>query len=104
MQNTKKKLSITAEILIKDEMDLATGIEEIMQFCLDMNSEPGCEIAVVHQDRENPRKIVLWEIYKDEDAFADHFKAPHTQAFFSREITELKWASETSPLSELTAE
>ncbi|MBW3695331.1 antibiotic biosynthesis monooxygenase [Vibrio sp. T187] len=98
MPEQQAKLSVSAVITIKPEVDLAEGIAAIQQFCVDMNSEPGCEMAVAHQDKQNPRNIVLWEIYQDQAAFSAHFEAVHTQAFFDKGITELSWASESYPL------
>ncbi|MCG7495419.1 antibiotic biosynthesis monooxygenase [Vibrio sp. Of7-15] len=98
MKNQQVKLSVTAEIRIKEEVALAEGISAIQQFCVDMNSEIGCDLAVAHQSKDDPRNIILWEVYKDQEAFQAHFEAAHTQAFFEKGITELNWASESYPL------
>jgi len=100
MKNQQKTLSVTAEIQIKDNVILEDGLLAIQQFCKDMNSEPGCLLAQAHQDTENPRKIRLWEIYEDAEAFQAHFESAHTQAFFDKGITALNWASESRPLPE----
>lgn len=93
------KLSITAELKIKDTVALETGLLAIQQFCVDMNSEQGCFLAVAHQDNTDPRKVVLWEIYRDQAAFDAHFKAQHTQAFINSGLTELITAYETQPMA-----
>lgn len=99
MRNQQSRLSVTAEIQIKDNVTLEDGLLAIQQFCIDMNSEEGCLLAVAHQDTENPRKIKLWEIYQDAAAFQAHFDSAHTQAFFAKGITSLNWANESYPLA-----
>ncbi|WP_223417479.1 putative quinol monooxygenase [Shewanella inventionis] len=83
---------ITAEIHIKNEVSLAQGMAAIHQFCADMNSEPGCSLAMALQSKTNPKQFVFWERYDDQAAFDAHFAAPHTQAFIKAGLTELKQA------------
>ena len=42
-----------------------------------VNDEPGCLRFDVVQDRDDPTRICLYEIYTDEAAFGEHVKAPH---------------------------
>ena len=39
--------------------------------------EPGCFRFDMHQDAEIPSRFYLHEVYRDEDAFQAHIKAPH---------------------------
>ncbi|WP_413692156.1 putative quinol monooxygenase [Psychromonas sp. KJ10-2] len=94
-------VSITAELKIKETVEIYTGLRAIQQFCDDMNSEEGCLFAIAHQDNEDPRKIILWEIYKDKAAFDAHFIADHTKAFFSTALTEFVKAYETEPVANI---
>ncbi len=41
------------------------------------NDEPGCLRFDVLQDNEDPNKIHLYEVYKDEAALEAHRQAPH---------------------------
>ena len=43
--------------------------------------EPGCRQFDVTLDREQPNRVVLYEIYDDEAAFDAHLKTPHLAAF-----------------------
>ncbi|PKG76638.1 antibiotic biosynthesis monooxygenase [Shewanella sp. GutCb] len=95
------KLSITAELKIKDTVELNDGLLAIQKFCVDMNSEQGCFLAVAHQDNQDPRKVILWEIYRDQTAFDEHFKAEHTQAFIKEGLTDLITAYQTQPMATL---
>ena len=44
-------------------------------------SEPGCLAHAVHQDAENPRRLVFVEQWSDQAALAAHFKVPASRAF-----------------------
>jgi quinol monooxygenase YgiN len=43
--------------------------------------EPGCRQFDVTLDREQPNRVVLYEIYDDEAAFDAHLQTPHLAAF-----------------------
>ena len=43
--------------------------------------EPGCRQFDVTLDREQPNRVMLYEIYDDEAAFDAHLKTPHLAAF-----------------------
>lgn len=51
-------------------------------------SEPGCIAHAVHQDTENPRRLVFVEQWTDQAALWAHFKVPATRAF-SKALGEL---------------
>lgn len=42
-----------------------------------VQNEPGCLRFDVVQDAENPNRLYLYEVYRDEAAFEAHLKAPH---------------------------
>ncbi|MFN8533179.1 MAG: antibiotic biosynthesis monooxygenase family protein [Dehalococcoidia bacterium] len=41
--------------------------------------EPGCLQYVVHRSTEDPRRIFIYEQYRDEAAFQAHVKSAHVQ-------------------------
>jgi quinol monooxygenase YgiN len=43
--------------------------------------EPGCRQFTVTVDREQPDRVVLFEVYDDEAAFEAHLETPHLKAF-----------------------
>ena len=45
--------------------------------------EPGCRQFDVTLDREQPNRVVLYEVYDDEAAFDAHLQTPHLEAFRS---------------------
>ncbi len=50
---------------------------------LSVELEPGCLQFDVARALEAPERILLYEVYADEAAFAAHTKMPHVAAFFS---------------------
>lgn len=42
-----------------------------------VKNEPGCLRFDVIQDGEDPNRIWLYEVYRDEAAFQEHMKQPH---------------------------
>lgn len=43
--------------------------------------EPGCVAHAVHQDTENPRRLVFVEQWASQAALWEHFKVPASRAF-----------------------
>ena len=58
------------------------------------NDEPGCLRFDVLQDSEDPNRIFLYEIYKDEAALDAHRQAPHFLKW--RETVKDWFAAETT--------
>jgi quinol monooxygenase YgiN len=44
-------------------------------------TEPGCKSHAVHQDTENPDRLVFVEHWSDQAALAQHFKVPASREF-----------------------
>lgn len=84
---------VNAEIRIKADADIQQALAAIEQFCADMNSEAGCSFAMALQDKQDPRRIILWERYEDEAASQRHFDEPHTQRFIHSGLTEFLHAT-----------
>ncbi|MEF1228248.1 antibiotic biosynthesis monooxygenase [Vibrio fortis] len=86
---------VTAELRIKPNIERAVAIEAIEQFCLDIQSEPGCLQAIATYDEKQSDRVILLEQYADREAINQHFGMPHTQAFIQTNMTELVQAFET---------
>ena len=52
-----------------------------------LRAEPDCRRFDVSVDFKDPRRVFLYEIYTDENAFAAHLRSPHFLAF-DRETKE----------------
>ena len=48
-----------------------------------VSDEPGCRQFDVLRVRETANKVMLYEIYDDDAAFAAHIKMPHVATFFA---------------------
>ena len=46
--------------------------------------EPGCRQFDVTRSLEHPNRVLLYEVYDDEAAFAAHLETPHLKAFRDR--------------------
>jgi len=71
---------ITGSILAETDR-----LDELLALCLEhvrrSRSEPGCLAHAVHQDVENPRRLVFVEEWSDRAAVAAHFAVPASRAF-----------------------
>jgi quinol monooxygenase YgiN len=69
-----------------DNLDavLAISLEHVRRSRL----EPGCLLHSVHQDVEDPLRIVFLEHWKDREALTTHFVVPASRTF-ATEITAL---------------
>jgi quinol monooxygenase YgiN len=44
----------------------------------------------INQSKDDPTKIVLWERFKNEQAFKDHLNSKHLQDFIKLDLVELE--------------
>jgi quinol monooxygenase YgiN len=65
-------------------------------------AEPGCEAHAVHQDTENPNRLVFVEQWSDQPALAQHFKVPASRAFV-KALSALATAPPSMSIYEATA-
>ncbi|MBM5571130.1 MULTISPECIES: putative quinol monooxygenase [Deefgea] len=80
---------ITAELRVKNSSQIQTAKHALMMLCEKTLTEPGCSIFTLHHDPATPTRFLLWERFDDETAFKNHFDMPHTQDYFSQNLTEL---------------
>ena len=63
----------------------ADNLEEILTLSLEhvkrSRNEPGCLAHAVHQDAENPLRLVFVEQWADRSALAAHFAVPESRTF-----------------------
>ncbi|WED27774.1 antibiotic biosynthesis monooxygenase [Vibrio sp. DW001] len=90
-----KGLFITAEIRIKEDVDYDHALLAIKAFCVSMNSEEGCTMAIPMKSKTDSRQFIFWERYEDEAAYEKHFRAEHTQKFIKQGFTDLVSAYQT---------
>ncbi len=80
-------IRVTGIIEINQDRDINKVLENIQVFCQQMESEEGCLFAQASQNLQQPRQVILWEIYRDQQAIEAHFNMPHTQAFINSNQT-----------------
>jgi quinol monooxygenase YgiN len=51
-----------------------------------VRAEPGCLVLYAVSEKENPGRVIVFEIYRDEDAYKTHVQTPHFKKF--RETTD----------------
>lgn len=76
---------------------LALSVEHVHR----SRAEPGCLFHTVHQDVEDPNRIVFVEHWQDADALRTHFAVPESGAFVSA-LTELVAGSPTLEIYDAT--
>jgi autoinducer 2-degrading protein len=52
--------------------------------------EPGCKQFDVIRDKDDPTKLVLYEVYADEAAFEAHQQTPHFKAYLANALQYLE--------------
>ena len=76
-------------------------LDEVLRRSLDhvhrSRAEPGCLLHSVHQDVEDPNRVVFLEHWADLDALRTHFAVPASGAF----ITALQPLVDGSPTLEI---
>ena len=79
-----EKLSLLAEFLIRPGMEEKVK-KEVMALVAPTRSEPGCINYDLHQDRENPRRLVLYENWRSKKDLDEHLAMPYLQAFIAKQ-------------------
>ncbi|MFW1802232.1 putative quinol monooxygenase [Acinetobacter nematophilus] len=81
---------ITAELRIIDENNILETRDALQALCAKtLLQEPGCTIFQLHQCRQDPRRLLLWERFDSEHAYQAHFKQTYTQEYLARNLTEV---------------
>jgi quinol monooxygenase YgiN len=77
--DTKTSLIATINILPGFENKVK---EALNTMAIASNKEANCEQFVVNIQKGSPRTVVIYEVYKTDEAFELHKTAPHAKAFF----------------------
>ena len=77
------------------QIDIKPGeVERFMPYALEnakasRETEPGCRQFDVLVDRENPAKVVFYEVYDSEAAFNAHQQTAHFRKYFDNALQYL---------------
>ena len=58
--------------------ELLVGLTELVR------AEPGCLEFAPHRLADEPSRFIVYEVYRDDDAFAAHIAAPYGREFNTR--------------------
>jgi quinol monooxygenase YgiN len=77
----ESKMNVVAyiEILPGFEKEVKEGL---VQMAAESNKESDCEQFVVNTRNDSPSSIVIYETYKDDEAFQSHKSSRHAKTFF----------------------
>ena len=87
---TNKLFYSTAILNIKDENNVSFAISELIKLKNASNAELGNISFDIHQSDENVQKIIIWECFKNEDAFNQHLGSKHFQDFIKLNFVEFE--------------
>jgi quinol monooxygenase YgiN len=76
-------LIVTGSVQVRPEAidaAIATSLEHVRRSRL----EPGCLLHSVHQDVEDPNRLVFLEHWVDAEALQTHFRVPESGAFVNQ--------------------
>jgi quinol monooxygenase YgiN len=71
---------VLGSVLIQDGQ-FAEALRLSREHVLRSRAEPGCISHAVHQDTENPQRLVFVEEWSDQAALTQHFKVPASGQF-----------------------
>lgn len=60
------------------EGDLRAALQDLVA---PSRADAGCELYDLHVDRENPRHLFLYEVWRDEPSWRAHMETPHLRRF-----------------------
>lgn len=67
--------------VVASEGRVADALALSQEHVLRSRAEPGCIAHAVHQDTENPQRLVFVEQWADRAALWEHFKVPASRGF-----------------------
>ncbi|WP_459499237.1 putative quinol monooxygenase [Bacillus sp. C1] len=82
---------ITACLKIISDKELNEIMEEFKKLEEETNKEEGCIKFHAFPLEPSERKIMLWEIWENEEAVHFHFTKSHTKHLLEKELTEIEW-------------
>ena len=93
-------LTVHVTIQAGHENDVISSLRSLQQ---ETRREPGCLMYIVQRSRENPRRYLIYEQYKDDAALDAHRSSPHfkehgTNGFYR--FVETRQAELFNPIEE----
>jgi quinol monooxygenase YgiN len=79
------ELVLVVNIRIKAE-NVDKFMTEVMANAKAARTEPGCKQFEVLVDKNDPTKVMLYEIYRDDAAFESHQQTPHFKQYIANAV------------------
>ena len=92
-------LVIGSVIVQNDRLPAAIALSQ--EHVARSRAEPGCKAHAVHQDTENPNRLVFVEQWTDQAALARHFSVPASRTFV-KALSALATAAPSMSIYEAT--
>ncbi len=91
-------LWVSAEVELADGACLAEAESELKKLVVVTLEEPGCIQFEIRQEIGKPECFILWECWVDAEALQAHYDAPHTLAYFAKNLTKINSVQKLEPL------
>ena len=88
--NTEKLYYSTAILKIKDPQNIELTKCELVKLKAQTILETGNKTFDIHQSKEDPTKIIIWECFIDEKSFREHLDSKHLQDFIQLDLVEIE--------------
>lgn len=89
MQKLNSGYFITAEIKVKEGLDIEKAKKELAKLQELTLTEEGCDFFLIKQNSEKPAHFIMWERFENEQAFKKHFEYEHTKEYTKKNLTEV---------------
>jgi quinol monooxygenase YgiN/predicted enzyme related to lactoylglutathione lyase len=89
-KKTEELFCSTAILKIKDASKIGFSIAELIKLRNQTLLERGNVSFDIKQLKEDPTKIILWESFKNEQAFNEHLSSKHLQEFIKLDLVEIE--------------
>lgn len=89
-KKTEALLYTTGILRIKDTTKIDASITELKKLRSNTLLEKGNISFDIKQLKDDPTKIILWECFKNEEAFKAHLSSKHLQEFMKLDLIELE--------------
>lgn len=80
----------TAILTVRNPAEMARTLASLQELKRQTRQEPGNVDFLVHQDLSDPRRILLWEHFRDETAFQQHLASEHLTHFLSLNLVDFE--------------
>lgn len=89
---------ITAELHVLDATRVNEAVTALSALASATRLEVGCVDFRVQHDVNQPQRLILWEHFRDDAAFGQHFHEAHTLAYLALNLTEVVQFWQSQPL------